>query len=243
MVVFTPDEPPECVNARAAEEKTTLTAFFRANADPAMAPIAHQLTYQEFLQKFVYTANVKAWHIRKQGFALGRMYFIPPKSGDELFYLRTLLTVAKGPTSFEDLRLFNGTTYPTFYEVCLARGLLEDDGEWRQCLLEASYMQTGEQLRHLFVLLLLSCAPAQQAQLWNDFRQHICDNLQARLRSLGREILQDEDIFDYRLWLLNSILLGHKKDLVSVQMPLPSHDWGSQAGNSLISEQLNYDRD
>ena len=63
--------------------------------------------------------------------------------GDELFYLQTLLAVVKGPTSFEDLCQFNGNTYPTFYEACLARGLLEDDSEWRQCLLEASYMQMG----------------------------------------------------------------------------------------------------
>ena len=123
-----------------------LTAFFCANADPVMAPIARQVTYQEFPQKFVYEEKTKAWHIRKQGFALGRMYFVPPKSGDELFYLRTLLTVTKGPASFEDLRQFNSITHATFYEACLARGLLKDDGEWRQCLLEVSYMQTGEQL-------------------------------------------------------------------------------------------------
>ena len=103
FVVFDPNEPPEQVQARAAEEKTTLTVFFHANADPAMAPIAQELTYQEFPQKFVFEEKTKAWHVRKQGFALGRMYFVPPKSGDELFYLRTLPTVNKGPTSFEDL--------------------------------------------------------------------------------------------------------------------------------------------
>ena len=43
-----------------------------------------------------------------------RMYSIPQKSGSELFHLRTLLTVVKGATSFEDLGRFNGTTYPTF---------------------------------------------------------------------------------------------------------------------------------
>src|SRR5882762_6531572 len=131
------------------------------------------------------------------------MYFIPLKSDDELFYLRTLLTVVKGPTSFEGVRQFNSTTHPTFYEACLARGLLEDDGEWRQCLLKASYMQTGERLRHLFALLLLSCTPTRLEQLWNDFREHICDDLRAHLRSSGWQIPQDEDIFDYGLWLLN----------------------------------------
>jgi len=243
FVVFDPDEPADRINARAAEEKTTLTAFFRANADPVMAPIARQVTYQEFPQKFVYEEKTKAWHVRKQGFALGRMYFVPPKSGDELFYLRTLLTVAKGPASFEDLRRFDGITHTTFYEACLARGLLEDDGEWRQCLLEASYMQTGEQLRQLFALLLLSCTPTRPTELWNDFRQHICDDLRAHLGSSGWQMPQDEDIFDYGLWLLNAILLKHGKNLTSVQMPLPDRDWSAQAGNALIGEQMNYDRD
>jgi len=38
-------------------------------------------------------------------------------------------------------------------------------------------------------------------------------------------------------------LLKHGKDLKSVQMPLPDHDWSSQVGNALIGEQLNYDQD
>ena len=238
FVPFNPNEPPEAIEAHASQEKMTLTAFFHTNADQTMAPIACKLTCQEFPQKFVYAE--KTWHIRKWGFAFGRMYFIPPKSGSELFYLWTLLMVVKGTTLFEDICWFNGTTYPMFYEACLARGLLEDNGEWRQCLLEASYMQTGEQLRHLFALLL-SCTPTWPAQLWIDFRQNICDDLQAHPRSSGQQTIQDEDIYDYGLWLLNTILLKHRKDLVSVQMPLPNCDWSTQAGNALISKQLNYD--
>ena len=161
FVTFDPDEPQEQILTRVAGEKTTLTAFFQANSNPQMAQIAQQLTYQEFPQAFVYNERDKEWHLRKKGFALGRMYFIPPSANDERFYLRTLLTVVKGPTSFENLRTFGSITYPTFCEACLARGLLEDDGEWRQCLLEASVMQTGKQLRDLFATLLLFCSPAK----------------------------------------------------------------------------------
>ena len=70
------------------------------------------------------------------------MVYVPPNGG-ERFYLCTLLTVVKGPTSFAHLCTVNGTLYPTFRETCLARGLLEDDGEWRQCLQEAAMLQTG----------------------------------------------------------------------------------------------------
>jgi len=245
FVTFDPDEPQEQILARVAGEKTTLTAFFRANADPGMAPIARQLTYQEFPQQFVYNERDKEWHIRKNGFALGRMYFVPPSANDERFYLRTLLTVVKGPTSFENLRMFGGITYPTFREACLARGLLEDDGEWRQCLLEASVMQTGERLRDLFATLLLFCSPAKPELLWNEFREYICDDLRYRLRRSGLQDPQNDEIFDYGLWLIERLLMKtQRKQLKDYpDMPIPENDWGGVAENSLIGEQLNYNRD
>ena len=55
--------------------------------------------------------------------------------------------MVKGARSFEELRSVDGTEYATFKEACLARGLLEDDQEWRLCLQEASGMKTGAQLR------------------------------------------------------------------------------------------------
>lgn len=245
FVTFDPDEPQEQILARVTGEKTTLTAFFRANANPQMAPIAQQLTYQEFPQKFVYNEGDKEWHIRKKGFALGRMYFVPPSASDERFYLRTLLTVVKGPTSFENLRTFGGLLHPTFREACLARGLLEDDGEWRQCLLEASAMQTGEQLRNLFVTLLLFCSPAKPERLWNEFREHICDDLGYRLRCGGRQDPQEDEIFDYGLWLIEQRLMKtQRKQLKDFpDMPIPEFDWEGVAENTLIGEQLSYDRE
>ena len=61
------------------------------------------------------------------------MYFASPNSG-ERFYLRLLLTVVRGPTSFENLRTVNNVLHDTFKAACVARGLLEDDDEWIQCM-------------------------------------------------------------------------------------------------------------
>ncbi len=146
MVAYNPNESPEAVLARAANERTMLTAFFEANADETvLATVARQYTYQEFPQHFVWKAREKRWALRQQGFALGRMYFVSPNAG-ERYYLRLLLTVAKGPKSFADLRTVNGMEYPSFRAACLARGLLEDDGEWTHCLEEATQMQTGKHI-------------------------------------------------------------------------------------------------
>ena len=48
--------------------------------------------------------------------------------------MHTLLTVVRGATSFESLRTYQGIEHSTYKEACLARGLLEDDQEWRLCL-------------------------------------------------------------------------------------------------------------
>jgi hypothetical protein len=51
-----------------------------------------------------------------------------------------------------------------FYDACHARGLLEDDVEWEQCLLEASEIQGGQRLRSLFVTTVLFCHPLEPDQ-------------------------------------------------------------------------------
>lgn len=245
MVTFSPNDDSHTVLERAAHERTRLTAFFDANADNGpLGILARQYTYQEFPQFFVWNdaKDKKCWTIRKQNFAIGRMYFVPPTAG-ERFYLRTLLTVVKGPRSFQDLRSYNGTIYPSFEEACLARGLLEDDGEWRQCLAEAAEMQTGSQLRRLFSTLLLFCEPSRPAVLWADFRHHICDDLRQRLQVMGIEQPAVDDIYDFGLFLLNKLLQDSGRSLAEWHsMPQPQQDWDAQAENPLIAEQLNYNR-
>ena len=221
---------------------TKLTAYFKANAE---YPAARQLLYQDFPSKFVWKQDVRKWQPRKQGFAIGRMYYANPGAG-ERFYLRTLLATVKGATSFEDLRRVDGgDPLPTFHQACLARGLLEDDNEWRQCLQEAAHMASGHQLRNLFVTILRDCSPSDPLALWLEFRVHICDDLRHALHS--RNIVRDpteEQVFDYGLYLIDEILHGSNKSLRDwPTMPLPQNDWAAAVGNRLIAEQRSYNID
>ena len=122
MVTFNPDESIDTILARASHERTTLTAFFEANAHHGDLGVeACKYTYQEFPQHFVWKTDTKKWAIRHRNYAIGRMYFVPPTAG-ERFYLRTLLTIVKGAKSFEDLRRFNSVQpLPTFHAACVAR--------------------------------------------------------------------------------------------------------------------------
>jgi hypothetical protein len=97
-------------------------------------------------------------------FYLGRMYYAQPSSGEYLF-LRLLLTAVKGATSFEHLHTVDDVVYGSFKEACFARGLLENDREWIQCLEEASAMQTGSQLRSLFITILIGGNPTKPEDL------------------------------------------------------------------------------
>lgn len=197
---------------------------------------ARNLTYQDFPHQFVWHKDTKTWTKRWKGFSLGRMYFVPPTCG-ERFYLQTLLTTVRGPKSFTDLRSFNNEIYPTFKDACRVRGLLEDDGEWSLCLREASEVQSGGLLRHLFFSMLLFCHISNLKNLWLDFRDAICDDL---FLSIPNPTI--EHVRDYGLFLLNCLLGESGYTLEHFpNMPLSHENWTTLNDNFLISEQLMYD--
>jgi len=79
------------------------------------------LTCSEFVTKFVYNQKQRCWQLRKKGYAIGRLQWVPPTTG-ELFYLRMMLTVSRGPISFKDIRTVASVEYPTYREACFAMG-------------------------------------------------------------------------------------------------------------------------
>lgn len=219
--------------------KTHLTQWFVANET---FPDAINYTYQEFPQHFVWVAKQKTWKIRERGSAIGRMRFVHPMAG-ETFYLRLLLTVKKGAKSWNDLKLVDDIQHPTFQATCLAMGLLQDDGEWDQCLAEAGGMQTGLQLRRLFAMILLNCHPTAPHTLWNTHKVRICDDLARILEREYPHVDQTEEVvYDYGLYLTEKILLKSERRLRDFpEMPQWVGNWGQIENNFILQEQLQYD--
>ena len=110
LVTFLADSTAEDLRARLNRSATTLTAFFRQNADSATG---RDLLYQDFPTRFVYHRPSRTWQLRQRGTAIGRMYFCSPLQG-ERYYLRLLLTVVRGAQSFADLRTVDSVEHPTF---------------------------------------------------------------------------------------------------------------------------------
>ncbi|KAJ3507188.1 hypothetical protein NMY22_g17005 [Coprinellus aureogranulatus] len=216
--------------------------FRQTQSDSPLGELARQYTYQEFPNYFTWKDRDKKWEVRKQGFAISRMYFVGPTAG-ERFYLRSLLSVVKGARSFEELRMVNGVQYDTFHGACLARGLLTDDREWRDCLAEACEMQVGSHLQRLFATVLLFCVLTQPRLLWDEFWRQICDDIPLQLRQVGHLHPIDKIIQDYGLYLLEDILKEHGKSLVDYAgMPRPSRNWAGYRLNLLIAQQLDFNQ-
>ncbi|XP_058740882.1 uncharacterized protein LOC131613211 [Vicia villosa] len=90
---------------------------------------ARNLTYSTFLFKFVYDKRYRRWKPHKKGHRIGILIWVPPSTG-ELYYLRMMLTVIKGPTCFDDLKKACGIVCESFRDACFEMGFLNDDKEY-----------------------------------------------------------------------------------------------------------------
>src|ERR1044072_3136876 len=145
-VLFKDDDILHEVVDKNLHKHTMFTAWFEANK---ISDHGRDLTYAEFPQRFVYYPKVRKWTVRKKKFAIGRLNFIPPGSG-ELFYLRLLLNVQRGCTSFESIRTFKGVIYPTFKEACIAMKMLKNNKKFIVSIKPISKLGSGHQLKRLF---------------------------------------------------------------------------------------------
>ncbi len=146
-VIFNENEDLAVVVERAACQRTTLTTYFAYNDQHADG---RSVVYADFTVNHVWKIREKVWLARQQGEkAIGRMYFVHPATS-ECFFLRLLLIIVLGATSFEHLRAIDDIEHPTFQDACGALGLLLDDVEWDTCMREACIDQDAKRLRNLF---------------------------------------------------------------------------------------------
>ena len=221
-------------------EETKFTEWMKTND---AFEDARELNYSEFHTKWVWHGNDKQWQRRKSKYCIGRVYYAHPSSG-ERFYLRMLLNIVKGPRNFKELKTINDVTYPTYKEACYALGLLDDDKEWHDSLIEASNWASGQQLRQLFVTMLLFCEVADPLSLWESNWKLITEdilNRQRRILQFQELILSDDQLRNYGLYEIEQILQQYGRSLRDYpQMPQPNMDL-IQNGNRLIQEEMSYD--
>ncbi|XP_057747327.1 uncharacterized protein LOC130966529 [Arachis stenosperma] len=147
-VIFEDQDNLQRTVDKATIKESMFIAWFQANTE---YEAARQLTYNNFSTEFVWKHSLRIWEPRKTNTAIGRLFFVLPSAG-ELYYLRMLLNIVKGPRSYEELRSFNGVVYPTFRDACYAHGLLDDDQEYIDTIEEANLVLSDDELSELTLI-------------------------------------------------------------------------------------------
>lgn len=198
-IYFTDHASMENVLEKASVTESMFTAWLQANQEYAAA---RELTYGQFVSKFVYSKKDRVWTPRKRGFTIGRLIWVPPTTG-ELFHLRMMLTVVKGPRTYEEIRKVGEIQYQTFREACFAMGFLEDDREFIGAIREAYQWGSGYFLRRLFVIMLLAGSINRPRHVWNSTVHWLSDGILREQRLLANNpgVILLTFLFKYMLTL------------------------------------------
>nr|XP_016503039.1 PREDICTED: uncharacterized protein LOC107821146 [Nicotiana tabacum] len=266
-VIFSDDDPIDAVVNTPTVKESIFLRWFEANKTFAEA---RELTYVEFSLKFVWKQNLKRWEKRRtSAFSIGRIFFVPPSSGEQ-YYLRLLLNVVKGPKSYEDLKKINGSDHETFRDACYALGLLDDDDkEYVDAIMEASNWGMTSYLRQIFAMLLLSNSMSRSESVWQATwhllsedilyeERRILDNPEAYLTDeelknrclqkletfLKEAHLTDEELKNRCLQKLETFLKGCGRSFLNFPtMPRPVYNTEEVDNNNiLIRDELRYNK-
>lgn len=108
----------------------------------------------------------------KQHFHITRLAAAKPSEG-ERFYIRALLQF-RSARSYEDLRRHNDVLFDTFQQAAITLGLFAGEKEAEFAMMEAvTALYTPNQLRRLFVDILINECSDAPLTLWNLFQDRL----------------------------------------------------------------------
>ncbi|XP_045810788.1 uncharacterized protein LOC123905205 [Trifolium pratense] len=210
--------------------ESMFTSWLEANKT---FPEARTLTYGQFVSKFVYVRKSRKWKLRKRGYTIGRLIWVPPSTG-ELYYFRMMLAIVKGPTCYDDIKKIRNTQYFTYRDACFAMGFLEDDRQYIQAIKEAKDWDSGHFLRKLFVIILL-------AKTMNRPRHYMQTHLLCFIQN-AKLRLTEAQLENLTLIEIEKYLEANIKSLTDFPcLPFPNDYVTAELGNRLIYDELNYD--
>jgi hypothetical protein len=119
------------------------------------------------------------------------------------------------------------------------------DDEWDTCLNEAAFIQSGGQLRQLFVIILLDNTPADPLDLFNRYLYHLSDDCRHHLnRRFPNLNPTDDDIKDLTLQYIEILLHRIDKKLSDFSLSHPTKIIPDPRDlPRIVAEELSYDID
>ncbi|XP_020963542.1 uncharacterized protein LOC107607455 [Arachis ipaensis] len=118
-IIFKDDDDLEEIVEEEEEKCTMFLAWMEANKN---FEAGQTLTYAEFPNQFVYDRESRECHPRKRGYSIGRLNYVSLDTSD-IYYMRILLAVQRGCTTYESIRTVNRITYSSFQDACYSMGL------------------------------------------------------------------------------------------------------------------------
>ncbi|XP_038720029.1 uncharacterized protein LOC120012664 [Tripterygium wilfordii] len=220
--------------------RTMFTQWMTTNSNNVDA---RELTYVLFPTQWVWNQNKRTWTKRKRGMSIGRIVYVHPSLG-ELYYLRILLNVVKGPCNYEDIRTVNNVLYPSFKEACAAHGFLGDDKEWEEALREAECWASATQLRQLFMTIVVFCEVVNPSILLEKFIESLSDDLVYKANDfhhLGALETTTLSIKNQLLLQLETLFNANSTSLSDHRLPLPTSSSSRGFDNRFVREEMSYD--
>ena len=83
----------------------------------------------------------------------------------------------KGCCNYDNIKIVNGFIHKTYKEACYAMGLLADDKDFIDAIIESSDLTLGNQLRRLFVTHLLMNTMSRPDEVWNKTWKLLSDDI------------------------------------------------------------------
>ncbi|XP_073030747.1 uncharacterized protein [Primulina eburnea] len=152
----------------------------------------------------------------------------------------------RGATCYDDISIFNGVQCHSFRDACYALGLLNDDKEYIDGIVEASHWTSTQSLRVLFATLSSSDSTRQLEVVWESCWTYLSDDILYKQRNLlhHQELELNEDkIKSHGLVEIEKLLRSYGKSLRGFQsMPFPSDEYFQSSRNSLIHDEMWFDR-
>ena len=177
-VFFDPTESIDFTLEKESANTSKFLAWFHLNQTDVKA---NDLLYIDIPKHYVWNPGKKMWTERKQGKSIGRIHHVPPTWGDA-FYMRIMLNKIKGARGFDDLKTVDDVIYPTYKDACYAYGLLTDDKEYIDGLIEASQWGMGDYLRSYFVRLIVSESMSRPEVVWDKTWHLMAEDVESRER-------------------------------------------------------------
>nr|GEW50236.1 DNA helicase [Tanacetum cinerariifolium] len=226
------------------KKKTTLTEWLDYNRHYTDG---RHLTYLNFPSEYTWHKTDKCWQRKRRVNkpVIERLTYTHPSLGD-IFYRRILLCHQKGCRSFRDIRTVNDIVYPTNRAACEVLGLIGGDQEWIGALEEASLHASSDELRKLFVQILIFCGVSDPMILWQKFWKAMSIDIPRRLSRLLQipQITENEtEMKAGVLFKIESILDSKSRTLKDFGLPMPPRRLLDILRNRLLMEERNYNRE